>query len=173
METLVIANFGTEDFGGEQSVVSVTFKINQDEIYTAYLDADRTIDLDSFDCGGYNKDDVLHVLEALLEKEESQLAISEIISEVVLGSNDFVADNQLFGTWLNSWGVFKFLGSDGEVAVVVSHADDATLLINRKAKTFNSESEYLAWYDEIKQDDFYGDASILSRAIDDITGEYN
>ena len=170
MKTLVITNFGTEDFGGEQSVVSVTFKINQDEIYTAYLNADRTIDLDSFDCGGYDQDEVLPALQDLLDQEESQLYISKIISEVVFGSNDFVADKQLFGTWLNSWGIFKFFGSDGEVAVAVCHANDDVLRIDRKAKTFNSESEYLDWHEQMQQYDFDGNALIVSRAIDDIEG---
>ena len=170
MKTLVITNFGLEDFGGEQNFVSVDFKINQNDIYTAYLDADRTINLDNFYCGDYDLDDVLVALQDLLEQEESQLNIGKMISTAVFGSDDFVSDKQLFGSWLNNWGIFKFLGSGGKIAVAVCHADDLTLQINRKGKTFNSESEYLDWHEQMQQYDQYGDASIVSRAIDDIAG---
>lgn len=166
---LEIKNIGYEDFGGNQDFLDISFCIGNDEMYHAYLDADGEIDKDNFDVGGWDADTIADELTAMLEDRQEE--ISQLISDSVFGSNNFVSDKQLFGTWLNSWGVFKFVGSDGECGVAVCHANDATLRIDRKAKTFPSEDEYLAWHDEMMQDDNYGDASIVKRAIDDIEGE--
>ena len=166
---LKITNITTENFSGEHDVIEVNFRIGLDEMYTAYLDSDLTVDRDNLEIGDHDADELVDLLhEALSEKTEE---INKLISESVFGSNDFKESEQLFGTWLNSWGVFKFVGSDGECGVAVCHANDDVLRIDRKAKTFQSEDEYLAWSDEMKADDYYGDASIVRRAIEDIEGE--
>ena len=103
--------------------------------------------------------------------KEHDSEISKLISDSVFGSNDFKNSEQIFGTWLNSWGVFKFTGTDGEYGVVVCHATDDTLRIDRKARTFSSEAEYLDWYNDMVQFSNYGDAWVLERAIRDIEGE--
>lgn len=165
---LKITNITTESFYGEQDVIEVNFRIDLDEMYTAYLDADLTVDHDSLEIGDHDADEVVDLLhEALSEKTEE---INQLISESVFGSNDFKESKQLFGAWLNSWGVFKFVGSDGECGVAVCHANDDVLRIDRKAKTFQSEDEYQAWRDQMMADDHHGDVSIVSRAIDDIEG---
>ncbi len=167
---LKITNITTENFFGDQDVIEVNFRIDLDEMYTAYLDADLTVDRDSLEIGDHDVDTLVDLLhEALSEKTKE---INQVISESVFGSNDFKESEQLFGVWLNSWGVFKFVGSDGECGVAVCHANDDVLRIDRKAKIFQSEDEYHDWHDQMMSDDHYGDVSIVSRAINDIEDRY-
>lgn len=170
---VTILNISTENFGGEQDVVDVSFRLGNDEIYHAYLDVDGEIDLDSLDVGGWDANTVAHALQSILKDECKKIEIQKVISDSVFGSNDFKESEMLFGTWLNSWGVFKFNGSDGECGVAVCHANDDSLRIDRKAKTFASEEDFKVWRDAMYQDDHCGDANVVNRAINDIHGNFN
>ena len=169
MKKLTLINAQIENFGAND-VIAINFRLGLDEMHQVYLDADRSVDFESFE---YPHDDDREKIESWVTDwvKEHDSEISKLISDSVFGSNDFKDSEQLFGTWLNSWGVFKFTGTDGEYGVVVCHATDDTLRIDRKARTFSSEAEYLDWYNDMVQFSNYGDYWVLERAIRDIEGE--
>ncbi len=169
MKKLTLINANTENFGAGDVVV-INFRLGLDEMHQVYLDPDRNIDFESFE---YPHDEDREKIESWVTQwvREHHNEISKLISDSVFGSNDFVSDKQLFGTWLGGWGVFKFVGSDDEIAVAVCNQSDDVLRIDRKAKVFSNESEYNEWYEKMEGNDYYGDANIVNRAIFDIQGE--
>ena len=169
MKKLTLINANTENFGAGDVVV-INFRLGLDEMHQVYLDPDRNIDFESFE---YPHDEDREKIESWVTQwvREHHNEISKLISDSVFGSNDFVSDKQLFGTWLGGLGVFKFVGSDDEIAVAVCNQSDDVLRIDRKAKVFSNESEYNEWYEKMEGNDYYGDANIVNRAIFDIQGE--
>ena len=88
----------------------------------------------------------------------------------MLGFTDVVDDESVFGCSLADYGVYKYTSSQGLIAVVVRkyHKDIAC---DENSKHFENEDAFKAWSDEMMADDYYGDASIVRRAIEDIEGE--
>ena len=83
---------------------------------------------------------------------------------------DVVDVESLLGCSLADYGVYKYTSSQGKIAVVVrKYYKD--IAYDDNSKHFENEDAFKAWSDEMMADDHYGDASIVSRAIEDIEGE--
>ncbi|WP_436660296.1 hypothetical protein [Acinetobacter sp. P1(2025)] len=166
-EKVTISDFESENIDENLTLIKVKYQDrlgDEDEIYIN-LDQSETGDDD------YRKTQIIKSCFTQEDQEKLDNVISGVVYMHVLS---FIPNKEesLFGVFLNDYGIYKYTSEKGDIAVVC-HKYHEDLSFDDKSIVFNNEAEFDAWYDEMKQDDHHGDASIVSRAIKSIEGNSN
>lgn len=164
-EKVTVTGMTTETVDDNLFFIVVNYMTREGEEREIYLNADMTATGDD----QYHQSQV--VTSCFTDEDQAQFdnLVKGEIKQKVLGFTDVVDVESVFGCSLADYGVYKYTSSQGKIAVVVrKYYKD--IAYNDNSKHFENEDALKAWSDEMMADDYYGDASIVSRAIDDIEG---
>ena len=165
-EKVTVTGMNTETVDDNLFFIIVKYMTGNGEEREIYLNADMTATGDD----EYHQAQV--VTSCFTDEDQAQFdnLVKDEIKQKVLGFTDVVDDESVFGCSLADYGVYKYTSSQGKIAVVVrKYYKD--IAYNDNSKHFENEDAFKAWSDEMMADDYYGDASIVRRAIEDIEGE--
>ena len=155
----------TETVDDNLFFIVVNYMTSEGEEHEIYLNADMTATGDD----QYHQSQVVTSCSTDEDQAKFDNLVEDEIKQKVLGFTDVAEVESLFGCFLADYGVYKYTSSQGLIAVVVrKYYKD--IACDDNSKHFENEDAFKAWSDEMMADDHYGDASIVSRAIEDIEG---
>ena len=165
-EKVTVTGMNTETVDDNLFFIIVKYMTGNGEEHEIYLNADMTATGDD----EYHQAQV--VTSCFTDEDQAKFdnLVEDEIKQKVLGFTDVVDVESLFGCSLADYGVYKYTSSQGKIAVLVrKYYKDIAYEDN--SNHFENEDAFKAWSDEMMADYHYGDASIVSRAIEDIEGE--
>ena len=165
-EKVAVIGMDTETVDNNLSFIVVKYMTADGAEHEIYLDDDMMATGDD----EYHQAKV--VTSCFTDEDQAQFdnLVKDKIKQKVLGFTNVAEVESLFGCFLADYGVYKYTSSQGKIAVVVrKYHKELGYLDNHKH--FENEDAFKAWSDEMYQYNYFGDASIVNRAIKDIEGE--
>ena len=164
-EKVTVTGMNTETVDDNLFFIIVKYMTGNGEEREIYLNADMT-------ATGDDEHQSQVVTSCFTDEDQAQFdnLVKDKIKQKVLGFTNVAEVESLFGCFLADYGVYKYTSSQGKIAVVVRKYYKG-IAYDDNSKHFENEDAFKAWSDEMVADDHYGDASIVSRAIEDIEGE--
>lgn len=162
-EKVTVTGMNTETVYDNLFFIIVKYMTGNGEEHEIYLNADMTETGDD----EYHQAQVVKSCFTCEDQVQFDNLVKDEIKQKVLGFTDVADVESLFGCGLGDFVVYKYTSSQGEIAVVVCKYYNE-IAYNANSKHFENEDAFKAWSEEMMADDYYGDAQIVSRAIDDI-----